>query len=283
MADNYLVTIKPSMDSAENTSSIPDDLKNVCIVVKVNSHTVRNPKTREEKKLWQVPSPKIMLTRRAYLENPNILFALLNKVLPRDRWTRLEWTAGSIDRVSSLVWPIPVSVEYEVAKKQLQDITDYILQITPEKKPFGPSFVKKDQTFWIHQHTKRNTDDVKKVDIVVNVKSKAVRDSETVKNTKLTMSLTRREYQKDPDILFTRLNEALPREKWAKLQWATGEVRCALPQLFPPYYISVQGENTKNELRDVTRSLLYLDNDDISMGPVPEIMQVFWIDERTDP
>ena len=91
---------------------------------------------------------------------------------------------------------------------------------------------------------------------MVNVESKAVRDSETVEKNKLEMSLTRREYQQNPDILFARLNEALPQNKWATLQWTCGQVESAVRELFPPYYISVTCEEAKKELRDVTRSVL---------------------------
>ena len=280
MADKYFVTINTSMNPVEKVSL--EDRKCVRITVNVNTNTVYDSETGEKKRLWQVPTTKIILTRHAYQQNPNILFALLNKALPRDRWASLKWTRGHVERVDTLVWPMHIPVTYEEAKFNLRGITRIILDLNEDDIPYGP-VRNVDQTFWIYQNTEPVSEDLKKVQILVNVNSKKVGRSETGEEKKLEISLTRRAYQENENILFVLLNKALPQDKWARLQWTRGPVESAFPQLFTPYYISVTCKEAKQELRKVTRSILYLDDDDISMGPVSDIIQTFWIYQHTDP
>ena len=171
---------------------------------------------------------------------------------------------------------MPVQVTYNEANFDLRIITRLILNLNDNDIPCGP-ISNESTTFWISQRTEPVSEDLKKVHILVNVNSKKVGHSETGEEKKLKITLTRRAYRENENILFALLNQVLPQDKWARLQWTRGPVESAFPLLFPPNNISVEYEAAKRELRHLTRSMLHLDDDDISMGPVPEIMQTLWI------
>ncbi len=115
---------------------------------------------------------------------------------------------------------------------------------------------------------------------MVNVNLNTMGEYQAGEEKKLKMSLTRCAYRENENILFALLNQALPQDKWAILKWNPNPVESAFPTLFAHNSISVNYEDAQKALQNITRSMLYLDDDDISMGPVPEIMQTFWIYQK---
>ena len=144
MANQYLVTTNT------RTKPDPEDFKKVRIVVQVIWKTERDSETGEEKKFSRTPL-EISLTRPDYREDENILFTLLNKVLPREKWARLEWTRGEVDR-DSLVWPVRIQVNYEV-EKNLQELSRCMLGLDDLGNPVGLVPKATRNTLRIYQHT----------------------------------------------------------------------------------------------------------------------------------
>jgi hypothetical protein len=109
--------------AAHNAYLLPDpvaaDFTRVRVVVHVNWQTVRDSTTGEETRYWH-SALECSVTWRDYRDNPDVLFALLSKALPNAEWAGVKWMRGNVERVSSLVWPVPYSVELDQARVQMR-------------------------------------------------------------------------------------------------------------------------------------------------------------------
>ncbi len=119
------------------TEPVAADFTMARILVNVNWQTVLDTATGEETRFWHRPL-EYLLTRRHYIENPNVLFELLRKLLPNRERASVLWIRGREELVFTSVWPYRFPDEPELMMAAMRDLTRAILGLNDQDLPESP-------------------------------------------------------------------------------------------------------------------------------------------------